>query len=57
MRVLPVLMITLTGLIVTGCSNTCEPAGGQVHWEGDIVKTCVEEDGKGVMQEPDCVIG
>ena len=54
MRILPVLLFSLTGLLTAGCSNTCEPAGGRAYCEGDIVKACVEEDGKGVMQETDC---
>ena len=54
MRNVLLLTFGLTGLSTTGCSNTCEPADGRAYCEGDIVKACVEEDGKGVMQETDC---
>lgn len=42
------------GVFATGCSNTCEPAGGRAYCEGDTVMVCADEGGKGVMQETDC---
>ena len=53
MRAGRLVLLGLAVVLAAACEPTCEPTGN-AYCEGEVLKECVSDGGKGAVQETDC---